>query len=67
MMPDILMYANKDCPLASKCYRFCATPGERQAYGDFRPLITAAGPICGYFMPLSWWHTAAEGGKEVEE
>jgi len=52
-MSDISMYANKDCPLASKCYLFCATPGERQAYGDFRPLITAAGPDCEYYIGIA--------------
>lgn len=31
-MPDISMCATEDCELKLACYRFTATPSDRQAY-----------------------------------
>lgn len=49
-MPDIAMCVNKSCHMREQCYRFRATPSERQAYADFRP-----GPEggCLHFSPVS--------------
>jgi len=34
-MPDICMCAAKYCAIKSRCYRFAATPNERQTMSDF--------------------------------
>jgi len=35
-MPDISMCSNDECPARMQCYRFTATPSQRQAYAGFR-------------------------------
>ena len=47
-MADISMCANQTCPLKETCYRFNATPSERQSYSDFKP----DGDKCEFFILL---------------
>ena len=34
-MADISMCVDHHCPLNSSCYRYTATPSERQSYSNF--------------------------------
>lgn len=57
-MPDISMCAQRRCIIKQSCYRFTASPGERQTY--FMPQVgpRIAGTVvddrdayCEFFMP----------------
>jgi hypothetical protein len=37
IMPDMTMCSGKGCPVASKCYRFTATPSSYQSYFSSPP------------------------------
>jgi len=57
-MPDIVMCENKECYLASKCYRQVAEPDSyRQAYAHFEPDDDGE---CEWFMPASQWRVAED-------
>lgn len=36
-MPDISMCRNHECPLKDACYRYTATPSDRQPYHPYEP------------------------------
>jgi hypothetical protein len=48
-MPDISMCLSTSCPSRLTCYRFTATPSERQTYADFRPDESGK---CDYYWPI---------------
>lgn len=50
-MPDITMCANVDCPKRGECYRFRATPSERQSYSNFKPDEVTG--VCNAFSQIS--------------
>ena len=35
MSPDITMCVARNCPIRTKCYRYGATPSDRQSWADF--------------------------------
>jgi hypothetical protein len=48
-MPDITMCSGNNCPSASICYRYKATPSQRQSYFAKPP---NDGVICDYFWEI---------------
>lgn len=49
-MPDIAMCSNAECPRRGECYRFRATPSERQSYSLFHISDTGS---CKHFSQIS--------------
>ena len=48
-MPDITMCEPTSCNMKEWCYRYTATPSERQAYCDFSNCGNDEGGRCVYF------------------
>ena len=49
-MPDIAMCTKRDCPNSQRCYRFMATPSQRQSYLVPTPLPDGS---CTDFIPVA--------------
>ena len=49
LMPDITMCQPTNCDKKTTCYRYTATPSERQAYQDFSRYIEADGGECSMY------------------
>ncbi len=57
-MPDITMCQNEACTLKEVCYRYKATPSERQSYAVF-----SGGEWCKHFWPVHTMYTKQEQAK----
>jgi len=68
-MPDISMCRNSGCKASTYCYRFQATPSQRQSYASFAPDKEGK---CEHFVPTSYLRSerilqiAKEKGLPVE-
>jgi hypothetical protein len=53
-MPDITLCTNRDCQLATHCYRFMAVPNlEYQSYSKFTPVMLGDRLTCSLFIELN--------------
>lgn len=51
-MPDITMCPGEDCPVRDSCYRFTATPHERQSYYMLEPIVSLEPFECEGYIAL---------------